>query len=353
MKLWKRRLRQARPGKPYPRESPLSRTAVPVYRLLPGLLLAALLLYLCFRNLDLAQFAAHLARIPPGGHLLMLVPILAGLFFRGWRWWYTLPNPLPREFWPAQRALACAYALNNLGPRLGEVARVVLLARRTARPAAQILSSVVLDRLVLDSAVLLIVLAAAMLGARGALEPLVPGASDALPPLLGMLIFILGALVFCLFQPERCLRLIGLLGLKRFPRLAGALGRWFSQLVSGLAILGAPHRYPVLILLTLGIWASYVLGFLLGLRLCGIWGELGGLMLVYTLTLLGMVVPSPGGVGSVHAFGSLGLVVLLGVEREAALAAITYIHGANFIALLVLGLIAFLAEQQVVRRKEA
>jgi uncharacterized membrane protein YbhN (UPF0104 family) len=317
---------------------------------MPGLLLGVLLLYLCFRNLDWRQFGTHLGRIPLLGHALMMVPILTGLFFRGWRWWYTLPDPGRQEFWPAQRALACAYALNNLGPRFGEVARVVLLARRTARPPAQILSSVVLDRLVLDTAVLLAVLAAALLGARGPLEKVVPGASGALPPLLGLLLFALGSLLFCLFQPERCLALIGLLGLDRFPRLAEVLRRWFGQLVSGLAILGAPRRYPLLILLTLAIWASYVLGFLLGLRLCAIWGDLAGLMLCYTMTLLGMVVPSPGGVGSVHALGSLGLVVLLGVEREAALAAITYIHGANFIAMLVLGLFAFMVEQRLLPR---
>lgn len=309
-----------------------------------GLVIGGGLIAFSFRKMDLGHMFAQWRNVPWTAHCVMLALVLAGLFFRGWRWWFTLPHAKRSEFWPAQRSLVVGYALNNVGPRIGEVARVYLLGKRTRRPYAQLASSVLLDRFVFDFMALFVFLGFAVWGARPLLEKMLPGYHNQFGLLaVALSIGLVGALVGVLF-PGRVLGLLGHLGLKRVPKLWSIIERLFRQMMDGLSILGSPRKYPALLGLSVLIWASYLANFFYGLHLFGIHGATDQMLLVYTMTLLGMAVPSPGGIGTVHAFGQLALTSVMGIEPELGLLAITYIHGLNYIVLSLLGLIAFVWE---------
>src|SRR5436309_11388042 len=126
-------------------------------KVLVGLALSALTLYLFVRNLDFVKVGATLAgaSVP-----LLVLAILVGYFghlaTRSWRW-ATMLRPLKARvsFYNLFSTTAIGYAISWLVPlRIGEVARPVLLARRERIPVAGALAIAGIER-ILDAAAVL------------------------------------------------------------------------------------------------------------------------------------------------------------------------------------------------------
>jgi uncharacterized protein (TIRG00374 family) len=133
-----------------------------------GIGISAVCLVLLLRGQPLDQIGSRLA----AGHLVVLIPAIAlyfvGTFVRSVRWRVLLslhPAPLGLLF----RTLVIGLTVNDLLPaRLGEVARVFLLARDGHVPVGTSLASIVVER-VLDGIALTAILALGILlaGATG------------------------------------------------------------------------------------------------------------------------------------------------------------------------------------------
>src|SRR5436309_8936008 len=136
-------------------------------KILAGLGLSVLTLYLFIRNLELEKVGATLASasVP-----LLLLAILVGYFghlsTRSWRW-ATMLRPLKERvsFYNLFSTTAIGYAISWLVPlRIGEVARPVLLARRERIPVAGVLATAGIER-ILDAVAVLVLAAVSALTA--------------------------------------------------------------------------------------------------------------------------------------------------------------------------------------------
>jgi uncharacterized protein (TIRG00374 family) len=116
-----------------------------------GLAIAGLAVWLALRGVDLRAVGAEFRRARWGLLLGVSIPAyLAAVWFRALRWRHLTDaiRPLPRA--PLFRAVAVGFMANNIFPlRIGELVRVGYLAREAQVPAAAVLATVVLER-VLD-----------------------------------------------------------------------------------------------------------------------------------------------------------------------------------------------------------
>ncbi len=323
-------------------------------------LLAVALLWLALRGTDVEEIwqslrAANWLWLPVLAAVLTVSHVL-----RAWRWTLLIDGLTDREETRSARlgetfaALMIGYMVNYVAPRLGEITRTATLGKRTGQPFTALLGTVVLERL-LDVAVLAIgLLTMPLLMGDHLAELRTTIVNPALERTSGMpigLILIGVALA------------IGVLGLgfwaaRRSARTAdGMVARKIVPLLAsfreGIATLRTAPKRGTLIGLTLAIWGLYgLLGYLPLVMLTAVGGDT--LAATYELTLvdgwcimliggLGLIVPTPGGIGSYHYVTILALTAIYGVAEQGASTYAILSHGFQLVLYVLLGAVCLLA----------
>ncbi|MFB6098112.1 MAG: lysylphosphatidylglycerol synthase transmembrane domain-containing protein [Salinibacter sp.] len=291
--------------------------------------------------------------------LPLLALILGSHLFRAWRWQIlveALPPPSEqdgREKLSPGRMLEAAfssvmigYMVNYAAPRMGEVARTANLSARTEYRFSSIFGTVVSER-IFDTAVL----GAALLSAIGLLfnrldvlheQFFAPAWARLQSVPLGWLVGGTAGLL---------LLSAGLVwGTRRLLRHEDSwVGRfWRTSLKPALVsfnqglrtLLHAPRRGAILGS-TAGMWIGYLLMAYLPFRMLHLAEPYGiGLVDAWALMAigaLGIVVPSPGGIGSYHYITQQALVHLYGVPAAEALTYAVLTWGAQFVFYILAG----------------
>src|SRR5262245_14640414 len=313
-------------------------------KVLGGLGLSALFLYLFLRDLDLREVWKSMRAAHVG---LLLVAILMGYFghlvTRSWRWaWMLRPLKARVSFYNLFSTTAIGYAVSWLIPmRLGEFARPVLLARREGIPAAEVLATAGIER-ILDAVTVFALAALAALttplwwqptGAPVTLD--LPGIGErGLVPIIAVTGGI--ALVGCA---------AGLLAARTLLREGAALPRWFERranesvrpamratwrfaggLASGTAFLRDAGSFLRIALQSVIVWTVVGSSVWVGLLAAGVRVPYPGVYLLMVLSVFAIAIPTPGGMGPVQLVFKWGLVRLFGIEENLAAAATFLYH---------------------------
>lgn len=300
-------------------------------KLVLGLALSALTLFLFLHNLDLGKVREGLAGASP---LLLVLALVTGYFghlaIRSLRW-ATMLAPLKARisFYNLFSTTAIGYAVSWLAPgRLGEILRPVLLARREAIPAVSTLATVGIER-ILDAAAVLVLAAVAALSAplwaAGSEEPVMHAA-----PWFGGLG--LGACVLGVLAARALLR-EGSWFLRALERgeteSKGVRRRVFGllrSLAGGAFFLRDARRSLRVGVESLLVWCVIGISTWVGLLAAGVRIPFVGVFLLMALAVLGIAVPTPGGAGTVHYAFQQGLIRLFGVEPNLASVATIIYH---------------------------
>lgn len=127
-----------------------------------GLAVALAAVWVALRGVDIRAVAGEFRRAHWGVLIGVSVPAyLAAVWLRALRWRHLTDaiQPMPRA--ALFRAVAVGFMANNIFPlRIGELVRVGYLARETRSPAAAVLATVVLERVIDGLSVLAMALAA-------------------------------------------------------------------------------------------------------------------------------------------------------------------------------------------------
>ena len=326
-------------------------------KLLAGLAISALTLWLFLRNLDFGKVGASLAgaSVP-----LLLLSIALGYFghlsLRARRWATMLrPIKTPISFYNLFSTTAIGYAVTCLAPgRLGEVARPVLLARRETMPVAGVLATAAIER-VFDAVTVVALAALAAItaplwwsDARGSLTVHVPllGTTDLVRAIAWMGavglagcvagVWLLRALVL---EDSRFLKWVDTRQLASSGRRATAWGI-LRRLADGAAFLRSPGLALRVGAESVLIWTVIALGAWIGLLAARVRIPFPGSFLMVALSAAGISVPTPGGAGTVHIAYQRGLIDLFGIEPNLASAATVLYHPISaYIPPVVFGLI--------------
>jgi hypothetical protein len=273
--------------------------------------------------------------------LLALALTAAMSLVRAERWQYLLAPLGPTRFWVAFRTTIIGFAASFVLPaRAGEVLRPYLLARREGLPATAAFATIIVER-VLDLLAVLILLGMFFLflqSGEAAAAPTLFRAvllGGAMVALVG--VGILVAMFVMAGHPDRLHRLV--LRIERVlpTRLAATLARLLTTFVQGLAVVRSPKRLVAAMGWSLVLWLAIAAQLWILVRAFDIALPIGGAFLVTAILVVGVAVPTPGGVGGTHEALRLSLTSFYNADNDAAVGAAILQHGVNFVPYLLLG----------------
>jgi uncharacterized protein (TIRG00374 family) len=332
----------------YDRAVSASRKGGKALRVAISLGLAAVLLVLFLRTLDFAAVGRAI-RSAHAGWLVFATAcgLVATPLFRSWRWGFLLRKAGRPSFWGLNSATSIGFAASTLLPaRAGEIVRPVALAKTTGLPVAPCLASIALERLIdLVTCVSLFVVyalgwAPEMAGdAAGRFlllrrSAVVAGAGT----LIG-----LAVLAFLAAKPERTDRFVKPL-LRPLPERIGArIEAILLSFLDGLGALGSVRDVAVVAVASLVLWLIIGVQIHATLRAFDLSFPFPVAFFVLTWAILGLFIPTPGGVGGYHTAVAYALTGFYGVSRDSAAAFALVSHALSFVPITLLGLAFLLA----------
>lgn len=283
------------------------------------------------------------------GYLLALAVLVISLayLFRAYRWGALLAPLGPASLKHLFAATTVGFSAVFLIGRAGEVVRPVVLPMRDPRVRPSAAFVTILVERIYDMMAVVLLFAVNLLWLK-------PPNNSALEfsrvRIAGIFLLIAGGVgVVCLtWFRRRSKRAIGwlqtLLNHWSFipTRLARAVISLLEQLARSLRVLVDARELAVTIGWTAMVWAGIILANLLVLRAFGLTFGITQTVFVLGWSLVGSLVPTPGGAaGAFHAATAAAL-IFLGVAHETAAAISIVIHLVDFGPALIFGLFYFI-----------
>lgn len=228
------------------------------------------------------------------------------------------------------------YMVNLLIPRGGEVSRCVALSQTEKIPFMKLAGTVVAERLI-DILMMLITLAIAFVLNFGALVSLINDnasmqhiANSILDNRIFLILFFVLIIVFFIFRKQ-------ILGKKLLDKIGGAL-RSFTE---GFSAIKRLKNKPLFIAHTIFIWTMYFLMTYLAFFAFDFTENLSvnNALVVFIMGSLGIIFPSPGGIGTWHYMIILSLSIY-GIGNIEASTFALVLHTFQNSMLLIVGLIS-------------
>lgn len=300
-----------------------------------GLLLSLAFGYLAFRDADLGAVGealgeANFLYVVPAGAALAL-----GVAARAWRWQLLFEPGRRPPFRLVANALLVGYLFNTILPaRPGELARVQVLGTRAGISRAEVLATVVLER-VYDLFVLI-----ALLAVAAPFLPQVGWLNAALALGLGLGLALAVAALLVRRYGRRGARIL-LKPLLLLPRIGEErLDLLAASAVNGLAAIRATRLALAALLVSALSWLLLAVSgwfLLLGTKIDA---GFAAALLVLVATNLVLVLPSsPAGLGAFEAAAVLALAAY-DVGREQALSYALVLHALNALPYVAVGYLA-------------
>jgi len=297
-------------------------------RITVSFLLAAVFLFLFFRNLDFGEILENVRHAKPQWLAVAVVMQLIHLTLRCLRWRILLA-PIKRKigFYNLFSTTSIGYLVTMVLPlRLGEILRPIMLGQRERISKSGTVATCVLERL-MDALSVALLLGVYLLfflripeGGPGALEM---GQVRQAGLVLGLGTLAIFPVLYLLVHYRQ--RLYELVSRRAggeeamLPRLLHAFLGGFDAVKGGWVFTMAwIQSIAIWLVITASVWASLE-AFDIGL------GFADSLLMMALLTI-GIAVPTQGGVGTYEYAGKLGLVVFFGVEPNRAAATILVTH---------------------------
>ncbi len=317
----------------------------PAVRIGVSLVLMVALLAFFLWNVDFEEMMAGLAQANPWLIALATLLALVSYWARVIRWMLILRPVAHVRHSSAFLATAVGYAAIALLPaRMGDIIRPVLLAKRDHFPVSAGLASILTERVfdlwtvVLFFLVFLIWPPSMMdldAGAAANLRLLqVSGYGVGIALALGTLT-LLG-----LFRYQD--RFVAILSkpLARFaPSWREPFANFLNHFLDGLRVLQRPRDLLVTMTASFVLW--YIIFWQVKVTLLAFHLDLPlrVAFLLVTLAVIGLAIPTPGGVGGFHKATQVGLTTFFGVELNLATAIAIVYHAICFVPITVIGLL--------------
>jgi uncharacterized protein (TIRG00374 family) len=126
-------------------------------------------------------------------------------------------------------------------------------------------------------------------------------------------------------------------------RLARTVASMAKALAEGFAVVRHPSRLVWAMVWSLVLWLSSAAQVWVVVRAFDIALPFAGSFLLTAMLVVGVALPTPGGVGGTHEVLRLALTSFYGADNNAAVGAAILQHAVNFVPILLLGLV-FLAQ---------
>lgn len=297
--------------------------------------LTAGLLWLFFRDLDVREVWAAIKRADPGLIAVGVLLTMLTYVFRAWRWQLLLAPIGQARFRTAFRTTVIGFTATFLLPaRVGEVLRPYLLARQEGFKATATFATIIIERLLdLTTVLLLFALALPVAGVDVGPQIKWAGVTAATAALSGLAILCLLA-----GHPERLGRWTARLARVLPARVASAAAHMVTAFAQGLAVLRSPAQLLMAAAWSLPLWLTIAVTILVCSRAFDLTFSFSGTFLVMGALAVGVSLPTPGGAGGFHAAYLYAVTGFFGANEDVAGAAAIVLHAVSFVPVTIVGL---------------
>lgn len=311
----------------------MSKSVFNFLKILISVGLAALLMYLAFRNVEWIEFWEQAKSVDYTWVIISIVLSIVAYVARAYRW-NILLEPLGYDLKTSRTTLAVliGYLANLALPRLGEITRCGVLNRndKVAIPAA--LGSVVTERIIDFLSLLILIFVSLIVESERLLTFLGTTFKDLNIPgyVVAIVIFLGVAGVFVL-----------ILFIRKQDKLKGKFAELIKGFVSGFLSLRNIKRPFGFIISTVILWVVYFLMsyiIIFSLPETSHLGVGAGLLLLITGGIA-LSIPVQSGFGTYHVMIT-GMLMLYSIEEKTGIFLATLLHTSQIIAVAVFGSVA-------------
>jgi uncharacterized protein (TIRG00374 family) len=309
-------------------------------------LLAIALLAWFLRGANLADVWRHVRTAHVSLLILALGFVASTFWIRAFRWQQLLGPIGPTRFRTVFRSGVIGFAaLSILPARVGDLLRPYLVARQDGLPFPSTFATIVMER-VLDLIAVLALMAFYVWGFADTstwnprlLRPI--QLSAAVGGLVSLTL--LGVMWVLASHPEKIERLVHSTDRVLPRRIALRLGELARTFSSGFAVAREPRAFLFALLWSFPLWLMIAGETWAVTRAFDIPLPFTGTFLLQLFLVVGVAVPTPGGVGSYHEAYRFGVTSFFGAPNDQAVAAAIVVHAIAFMPVLLLGLV-FMAQ---------
>jgi uncharacterized protein (TIRG00374 family) len=305
-------------------------------KVIAGLALSALLVYLSIRGIDFQGVADGFRTIRYGYVLPAVAMIFLMQVLRSYRWGLIL-SPIAKIDQLSLFSVTSVgfLAIIAIPARLGELARPYLITKKSCLKMSSALGTIVVER-VLDVLTVLIISAFVVF-----FTPLPTWLVRSSILLLLATLALLSFMILIIAKREATLRVLGPLIGKLPARYAEGLNRLICHFLEGFQIMVDPALLFSVTGLSIFIWLMDVFAIYLLFLAFGFQLPVAAAFVLMIILMIGIAIPTaPGFIGNWHYFSILGLSLFNIPKTDALTFAIIY-HFLSIGILIVLGL-AFL-----------
>ncbi len=315
-----------------------------VAKVLISILLAGLLLYLVFKNIDWVEFWKKAQTVELAWVYGSVSISLIAFFARAYRW-NVLLKPLGYELKTGRTTLAVmvGYLANLAIPRLGEITRCGVLNRNDKVAIAHGFGSVVAERIV-DLLTLFLLIFISLIVEYDRITSFLSDAYAGLNlpsyVLYIFIIFVLAGLGFLIYV------------IKRRNKMKGKFAELIKSFVDGLLSLGKIQNVTGFLVSTLLIWLSYYfMSYIIVFALPETATlDFGAGFLLLVTGGIALSIPVQSGFGTYHGMVA-GMLLLYGIDKTTGLFFATLMHTSQIVSIAIFGTVA-LVISGILRRKE-
>ncbi|MEO8383212.1 MAG: lysylphosphatidylglycerol synthase transmembrane domain-containing protein [Acidobacteriota bacterium] len=272
------------------------------------------------------------------------------LLLRTFRWRTILDPEDPPPFYATFFANTVGYMLSTILPiRASDFARPALLSRRTSHRFSGALGTILIERVLdLTSILLMFVTFAALRWNEFSHDPVTvrwfyivrAGAIASALLLVALWTFIAGVR----FYRDGSRRLFEWIGKVLPQRMHGSWMHVFDTFTEGLRITRNPRALVTILLCTIGTWACLTSQFWLATLAVHHPLPYDSSFFVTGVTTVGLAIPTPGGIGGFHKACQLVLTRFYRFTVDASVAVAVLFHVIGTLPVLLIGLVLFARE---------
>ena len=300
-----------------------------------SVLLSLVFLYFAFKGVDASRLLEIIAGASLWWIFVFALLTLLGHYLRALRWKVMLSSiKKDVEVNHLFGSLLIGYGVNNVVPRLGEVSRAVSVGQLENISRSSIFGTIVVER-VIDIIFFGIAVLLSALLYQGNLYEQFPWLKLTMYFGSAVLFIVIIILILSIRYKEKFYLIILFLTKKFSVSFAKKIASIFEKLTFGFSSLSGGKNYSltiffsVLIMLTYG-FNAYV-GFLIfdmhnaaNINLVSGW-------VVMSISSIGVMIPTPGGIGSYHTITKSVLISLYSFLPDVSIAYATLTHGISYI----------------------
>ncbi|HEY9676856.1 MAG TPA: lysylphosphatidylglycerol synthase transmembrane domain-containing protein [Drouetiella sp.] len=326
-----------------------------IWKQLLALAFAGLFLWLSFRGANFGEIWNIAKNAKPLWLFWVFATAVISHVLRAWRWIFLL-KPLTDKkisLFNSFCAVMFGYAVNIVIPRGGEVVRLISISKSEKLPWMGVLPTMFIDRL-LDIAIL-----GSLLGMTLTQLPkeILSSAPMLIPGGIAITICSIGGLLVLPLASKLISWIANLPAIKSklSPKLASLLENLATQFGIGTKSLTDPKSYPAIAILTVLIWCMYWVNFYCMVFAFELESKVSAMqcLVVFTIGSFGVLIPTPGNVGSFHYLVSQAMQFTCGIDHSQALAYATVLHFFCSILAICVTAAACWLWQQILARKQS